>query len=593
MNVRSSLPAKLFIVLLTLWALAVIVPDTARPFVPLGTLGISADNDGRIISVDVGIPLAPGDHIDLAKTPTRDLLAIFGGMGGLQYLTVGRTVTLQIAQAGGRDRSVPLHAREHRLGAAESLVLELDELAGIAFVLLAAFLVWAHPTRATLGFFLFAVWFNPGQYFMFYALLPPFGVLVQESLQAIFQAAGLVGFIEFALRFPNDRAEGWRGPVERGLPILFVVLAGLGLSTFLNAFGVPTEPVSRVSYGLAYALYPFVVFAFLSKLRVLPPVESRRLYAVIAGCIPGLLFFIIADSIESTSWWQGAWDALHWQPPELWLNVCYLVNALVAVSIGYAVLRQRVLPIAFLLNRGIVLGAVWTFVAMLVEGVLVATHELLQEHHWLSSILTAFVIVACAPLLERLEERANAFVDEWLFRGFHESVQRLRSVAESWSEATTCEGIERQLVDAPCETMHLASAALFRAREDGSYALAPHARGWPDDAATAIASDDPLVWNLQRFREAVRLDAVVRENGDLPRGAAFPGIVIPLVNGREVDAFVFYGGHVNGTDLSPDEIAAFSRLTRAAARARDHVLVKAARLQLDALQQRVSALSAS
>lgn len=591
---RASVPARVFIVLLTLWALAVIVPDVARPFVPLGSIGISADNDGRITAVDDAEgPIKRGDRIDLRTTPRNDLLAIFGGMGGLQYLTVGRQVHLNLIARSGKERTVTLRATPRPLTPVESFVLELDELAGIGFILLAAFLIWVHPTRATLGFFLFAVWFNPGQYFMYYALIPPGAVLVQESLQAIFEAAGLVGFVEFALRFPNDRAEGWRQPFERALPLLFIAFATLSLATFATAFGVQTELVSRFSYGLAYLLYPLVVFAFISKLRILPPIESRRLYAVIAGCIPGLLFFIIADSIESTSLWQDLWNDLNWQPPETWLNICYLMNGLVAISIGYAVLRQRVLPVAFLINRGIVLGIVWTCVAMAVEAVLVAMHELLQEHHVLSSIVTALLIVACAPLLAHLEERANEFVDAFVFKDFHAAEMRLHAVAESWSEALTVEGIERQLVDAPCEALKIAAAALFCARDDGSYTLAPYARDWPAEATRALSADDPLVCHLRRFRQATRLAAVVRDNADLPRGTEFPAIAIPLVTGRDVDAFIFYGGHANGTDLSPDEIVAFTRLARAAARARDHVLVTTARRQLDALQARVAALSAA
>src|SRR5262249_31299504 len=159
--------------------------------------------------------------------------------------------------------------------------------------------------------------------------------------------------------------------VERAIPFLFTALALLGLASFGPEFGQRSELVTRFAYGLAYALYPLIVFAFVTKLRILPPTDRLRLRWLIAGCIPGLLLFIIDDSIEPTSMWQGVWEALKCHPPELCLNLGYMVNALVAISVAYGVVRQRVLPIAFLVNRGLVLGIVWTAVTMAIEAVLV------------------------------------------------------------------------------------------------------------------------------------------------------------------------------------------------------------------------------
>jgi hypothetical protein len=604
---RPSLAARIFIFLLTFWALIVIGPDMGRPFHPLGMLGIDYDNDGRILDVDDGRILVvdkegseaherivAGDRIDLGKPSFRandDLLALFGGMGGLQYLQIDRRVKLELIGPTGARRSVTLQARRHDLSLLESVVLELDEICGIGFILLGAFLVWVRPARVTWGFFLFAVWFNPGQYFTYYSWLPPSGVLLQEFLQAIFQAAGIAGFVEFSLRFPNDRVEGWRRPVERMLPLLFAVLAISGVLMFATPFGIHTEGISRFAYGLAYALYPFVVFAFVTKLRVLPPTESLRLRTVIAGCIPGLLFFIIADSIESTSLWQGLWDRLGWQPPELWLNLCYLVNALVAVSVGYAVICRRVLSISFILNRGLVLSFVGIFVAMLVELILVVTHQVLEEHRVLSNVVAAVAIVLSAPFLERLAERLNHAIDQIVFRSLHHAEDRLHEVAEALAEASSLDGVERQLLDAPVEVLQLASAAFFTANDDDRFELCKHARNWPANAVKTLEADDPLVLHLRRYHSPTRMHEIIRDDADLPTGAAYPAIVIPLAIERNVEAFVVYGGHTNGSDLLPDEITILVALASAATAARDHVAAKVARRQVEEYRRTLASLN--
>lgn len=582
-----------------MWALLTIVPDCTRPFHPLGSIGMSADNNGKVISVDADGPAAAagityfdfarntrGDLIDLEATARPSLIEVFGGLGGMQYLPVGRKVTLHLIDPRGRRTVVTLTARKEPLDVAAAVVLEIDQMLGIGFILLGAWLAWAFPRRSTFGFFLFALWFNPGQYFTFYAYLSPDAMLVQEVLQAIFQAAGIAGFLEFALRFPTDRLENWRARVEPFVPVLFGALVTLGLLSFGTEFGRRSEQFSRAAYGLAYAVYPLVAFAFMTKLRVLSRTDVLRLRWVIAGCIPGLFCFILADSIESTSMWQWLWDKLNWQPPEMWLNLAYMVNALVAISVAYAVIRQRVLPVAYLVNRGLALAIVWIAATMAVEGILVAMHAVLDER--VSSIVTGFIVVTVAPLFEVVEEHLTDAIDRLMFRRFHEGEQRLAAVAKSLAAATSIDGIDRQLVDAPCAAFGIASAAVFRAADDGSYALAPYARGWSAGAATALAADDPLVLRLRQTSASVRIADLLRDEADFPGGVAHPSIAIPLGTDHMPDAVVLYGGHDTGTDLSPDEVEDLVWLAAAAAAARDHVRTVSLRRQVQELQQRLA-----
>ena len=55
----------------------------------------------------------------------------------------------------GKIPSVDEEAVPLATGAA--IVLECDQVLGVGFILLAAFLFWVYPKRATFGFFLFAL----------------------------------------------------------------------------------------------------------------------------------------------------------------------------------------------------------------------------------------------------------------------------------------------------------------------------------------------------------------------------------------------------------------------------------------------------
>ena len=60
----------------------------------------------------------------------------------------------------------------------------LDQIAGIMFVLGAAWLVWIRPGRMTWDFFAYAIQFNPGQAFQFYAWLQQWPVALLASGQS-------------------------------------------------------------------------------------------------------------------------------------------------------------------------------------------------------------------------------------------------------------------------------------------------------------------------------------------------------------------------------------------------------------------------
>ena len=98
---------RVLIVGLALWGLMTIVPDLARPFWHYGTLGFEADNNGFVSDVSATIKAYPkgcirnDDWIALNPSwhPSKDLLLVYGGMGGLQYVRKDQTANLSVAHA--------------------------------------------------------------------------------------------------------------------------------------------------------------------------------------------------------------------------------------------------------------------------------------------------------------------------------------------------------------------------------------------------------------------------------------------------------------------------------------------------------------
>jgi hypothetical protein len=231
-------PARWLLVVLAAWGVLMIVPDLYRVVRPLASFGLVANNDGVVVNAkgpfadaarspagSAGI--TPGDRIDLHAmrcipldaVPCRSLLAVLGGLGGTQIVLPEHEIDLTIAPAsGGSTKLVHLKAARTPHGWIDSLVLLADTIVGVIVILAAFRLVWLRPGRATWGFFLYAIWFNPGQTYAYYALLQqwPVAVFAQEIAEALAHGAGFAGLVIFALSFPND------GPAPPWVRLLWI-----------------------------------------------------------------------------------------------------------------------------------------------------------------------------------------------------------------------------------------------------------------------------------------------------------------------------------------------------------------------------------
>src|SRR6202035_5047109 len=117
----ASLFGRIALLLLTVYAVAMIAPDVLRVVRPLGSFGLAMDGDGRIYDVkgpfenEQDSPawhagLRAGDQLALAAMPcapvdTTRCASLMSQWGGVTYVTPGREATFLIAPS-------PKHALE-------------------------------------------------------------------------------------------------------------------------------------------------------------------------------------------------------------------------------------------------------------------------------------------------------------------------------------------------------------------------------------------------------------------------------------------------------------------------------------------------
>ena len=562
------------------WGTLLILPEVSRLWAPLGTLGFQANNNGVIEQIDDRSPAAKAgieenDRIDLKKTPFASRRAI----NGLVFVPLGIPVVLVIAKPGQSvEKTYTLTPVPETLSVADKVTLVLDEIFGLGFIAIATILVLQRPSAMTWGFFFYGLWFNPGQFFAFYAWLPPWPLLVQQIAQAIMQSLGYVGLLIFALQFPGDRKDPWRAKGMRLLPYVFIGLSALAIWSVFNNFGIGTELVYRISYAAGTLVYFVMVAILIDTYRDCEPMERQRIKTVIAGCMIGLPFFLFADTNEATTLWNPMWIFLnhHWpaiptDPPEWFLHTLYMVNAVLPISVAYAVIRHRVIAVHFFLNRGIVVAGCTIAAIASIEFFHGRLSRALHAQH-IISVGVVGIDTAVAFVIASMHEKIGEFVDPMLFPKWRKTKQRVERAMASLENATSYQEVHTLLIDEIVSALDLSSAAVFRLHEDGMF-VRDMAFGWAEETAKSIGPDASLVLALQKASAPLSIEHFCWDHEIVPDGLEHPSWAIPIVVRKQLVAFGLVSDHRTGDALNPDEVNLLDVLSKKYASAHDHIEV--------------------
>ena len=600
--------ARLALILLSAWAIGMIAPDAYRVFGSLGTFGLVVDNDGVVVETAGGF-VAPadspavragivaGDRVDLqamrcvplASPRCQNLLSVIGGLGGLQLVRPGASISLVIRPAnGGAARLVEMHAVRTARGYADRVMLLVNTTVGILVILAAARLVWLHPGRMTWGFFFYAIWFNPGQTYTYYALLQPWpaAIIAQEVAEACARGAAYAGLLVFAMRFPFDAPSVPLRRAEWSAVAVGAIIGALLLAAFSNAFGEQTETLASAAFLMGYVVDAAVVVILLARRRRLPALDRQRMTWVVWGCAIGLPAFIFAELAQSTSL---PLHAIGLSPANIVVGLLYLLNGVIGYFVSVAVTHRRVISVSVPLRHGTILTAL----SLAVGIPIVNLHELLSHYQDAFPIPEWVWILIVAPiallLLQRLHELGVELVDRVLNRRFHATRRQLVEAGAAMQHADG-ETIDRLLVTTPVHALALASGAAFRHR-DGVFDRV-FATNWTgSDARTLVPERDDAILHTVETRRIARLP---RDDWDAPEHDAnlrAPCLAVPVYSDSlGAVAILLLGPHANGSDIDDDECDMLREFAQRAAVGYERAAFVALRQEVDGLRARLHSL---
>ncbi len=542
---------RILLLAILAWALVMIVPDLVRVVQPLGSFGFYANGDGLVYDVKGPFTdksaspawkagIRDGDRIDLERMSclpydAQKCASVLAVLGGIQYVLPGRMALIDLAASPERPaRKVSVVAAPRPTDWTVRIILLLDAVAGTLVVLGAAWLVWKRPGRMSWGFFLYAVWFNPGQSFVFYAFLQqwPLLLIAQNVAASVSQGAGYAGLLLFALRVPNDVVDpAWRR-LERALPLLAVVFIAALLASYGGAFGISSETSSRVTLLAGFAVDAAALYILLRRRRSQPPEDYQRVRWVIWGCAIGLPVFIIAQLMQGTSMLRGLWGAT---PPDDLLGLLFLANGVFCLFVVQAMSRKRVVSVTIPLRRVTLLGLMLSLPALLLHHEVEEIHDRLQlpDYAWLA------VAVVTLYLISRLHEFAVELADRYFNRSLDRSESALSTAIV---RARRPQDLDRDLSEGPFRALALASAAIFL-RDGDAYVRAENAPGWDESCVRTLHAADPLV--ALASKGAPFNPDLAGAGTRMPEGLRRPVLAVPVANRVRCFAIALYGPHAS------------------------------------------------
>ena len=377
----------------------------------------------------------------------------------------------------------------------ERFIVLMDQIAGILVVVAAAWLVWTRPGRMSWGFFLYVMWFNPGQYYAFYALLAEWPlVMLGQNIAGAIAEAGYTGLLQFVLRVPDDEPDRkWRW-LERLLPVVAVVLAALMLLTYGNLTGYRTETGTRFAILAGFAVAVFAVGILLEE------DAAQTAGGLSAHALGGVGMPDRAPSLSHRRTRLEHHD-LRDEVGELHaIGRCHRPALsrerhplFVRVRGGAAgTCGERVDP----LRRVTILGLTLSVPALLLHHEV----EYMQEHLAIPNWAWIVIGAGALYLISRLHEGATHLTDRYFNRDLDHAE---RSISAAILKAKEPLEVDRILADRPYRALKLSSAASFR-RNGAEFRRDSDGHGWGEKTTRTLLPDTPML-------------------APLAKGAPFPG----------------------------------------------------------------------
>ncbi len=529
--------------------------DLSRAFGrPNGDYGLRTTGT-FVIGVEPGSPAAKvglraGDAISL------DDNAPFIRRTAIRGFAPAPGTPLRVTVLSPARKSVVVTAVQEPSAIAPYLVAR--QIVYILCVLLGAALLLLRPSTSTWGLFLYSLDAVGSARTVLSILLhdtPLFWLIA--AFNALFDAASVFGLVLLCVTLARRK-------LQVADKLLLGAAALLGLSFAIIEPGQPNRilmsDAARVSSILILIAYLLAAFALARSWRL----AAERFRARVDWIGLGVLLSAAAGSAKYLLVAVGS-------PFETYalISVLGLVPATVFVTSAYALLRERIVDVSFVVSRALV----YAILTSTIVGVLALIDWFISGR--LAQVRLGLLLEICAALglgfaMQHLHRWSDDIVDRFVFRSVHEAEVGLRRLGATLIHAPSRSVIDRIVCREATKIMSLASAAVFHHTDADAFRRTCSV-GWPENAVQQLEAGHQLALYFMTEERPVVPSNVFEADVVLPRSIAAPVLALPCILQHELIAFVLYGSHTSGAQPDAKDIDLLREFTERASAAYEHV----------------------
>lgn len=388
----------------------------------------------------------------------------------------------------------------------------------------------------------------------FYSFLPALPYYLLQTASYLLSLAGQLGFVVFALRFPDNRSTSWRSRHERAVPYIFTCgLLYIASVYALDMYGIVNgSPIEVLQFLPFIPLYVWAWYVLIRSYAESNTADRRRLRWAIGGTMAASVLALGAYGIEFVF-------------PEWLADTTYAIAELtIALTIAYAIVRHQLFDVQFIANRTILFACLSAAAAALFATLDWVSANVLP-HSQLVTAAALAVTFLLGYVVSRSLRNLIRFIDGAFFPKRRAAMDALSDLRVALEQDVGETFVQQTLTTKVCDVLRLASAAVFRSMPDGGYAREA-ALGWAPRSAWHLLPDDAIVQHLERFgRKALHGADLPWDGLPIPTDTARPIFGVPVRWRHEITAIALFGSHTNGSDIDPDEVRALVELCGAAA----------------------------
>ncbi|MBV9645870.1 MAG: hypothetical protein JO043_00230 [Candidatus Eremiobacteraeota bacterium] len=555
--------------LLASWCLGLIVLGWGQLFFPLAStdfgIRLAVGHGATFIvrrvdesSVAFHNGLRSGDEIDPSSTTYAERVRLLSGS------PAGYAIAVRARHPGHSWRVVTVRAMQGPVfpldahGDIGTLLQDLAEPVTITIVcVVAGLLVLRRPSVMTAALALSAAGpaFALATIVQFSWLPDGLYAIVAFVILWLLSDLPIYALLVFVTRFPSPPSTASARLRMHVGDALFLVAA----ATF--AVAARWEPLPYAAWPALYAIVEpigfLVVLAFaVATLNDAHGQARQRIAWTIAGIVVNALTFELHNllfGVVPSARTGGIGPLL--------INFSSLGAAMMFLALGYAVLRQRVLDVGFVIDRSLVYAVITSLAAIAISVMDWLSGKVLSGTR-LVLVLEALVTVAFGLALNWIHARVDEIVGVVLFRRRRAMARKAENAIEAMRGASSAEQLDAMLSDI-ATTMDLLPAAVYRQRANETVfrrvaitgkGIIPH----------EISVDHPLARGIGKERAGVLVGDLAETDAEI---GPFPStaFAVSIASQRDFFGFAVYGAHSNGRILDPDEAGFLRQMAAAAA----------------------------